>query len=68
MDEASTIKEQGRKPLAAGPCFNLAQPQTSGSPYGALPGQSAATMIHAVPFSGKFDLGQFRAPFKVIAR
>ena len=68
MDEASTIKEQGRKPLAAGTCFNLAQPQTSGSPYGALPGQSAETKIHAVPFSGKFDLGQFHAPFKVIAR
>jgi len=68
MEEASTIKEQGRQPIAAGPCFNLAQPKTSGSPYGALPGQSAETMIHAVPFSGKFDLGPYRAPFKVIAR
>ncbi|MDH5428670.1 MAG: hypothetical protein OEY57_10910 [Nitrospirota bacterium] len=68
MDKASIMKEQGRKPMPTGLCFNLAQPQTSGSPYGALPGQSAETTIHAVPFSGKFDLGQFRAPFKVIAR
>jgi len=68
VDEASTIKEQGRKPRAAGECFNLAEPQTSGSPYGALPGQSAATSTHAIPFSGKFDLRKYRAPFKVIAR
>jgi len=68
MDHSATIKEQGRKPLADGRCFNLAQPQTSGSPYGALPGQSAATSIHAVPFSGTFDLGPYHPPFKVVAR
>jgi hypothetical protein len=68
MNQASTIKEQGRKPLAGGACFNLVQPKTSGSPYGALPGQSAATTIHAVPFSGKFDLGPYHAPLKIIAR
>ena len=68
MDQASIIKEQGRKPFADGSCFNLVQPQTSGSPYGALPGQSAATTIHAVPFSGTFDLGPYHTPFKVIAR
>ncbi len=68
MDHSATIKEQGRKPLATGRCFNLAQPQTSGSPYGALPGQSATTSIHAVPFSGQFDLSPYHAPFKVVAR
>ncbi len=68
MNEASTINEQGRKPLATGICFNLVQPQISGSPYGALPGQSAATTIHAVPFSGEFAVGRHHAPFKVIAR
>lgn len=68
MDHPSTITEQGRKPVAGGTCFNLARPNTSGSPYGALPGQSATTTIHAVPFSGTFDLAPYHPPYKVVAR